>query len=136
MNEKDHSTSSQSGQLFPDGNQPLQSVPPLPPGYFPPNQQGQPAPLPSGYFPPNQPSNIMPQQRHEVPRCMSCGTITQWNVEPLFLLRHFIIGGLLLLFFGSGLLYFLIVAIIRSSSKSRSKICPNCGARNLWTFIY
>ena len=195
MDEKYYSTPSPSEQLFPNGNQPLPSVPsnqlgqsgpytsgpfppnqpapyppapfspnpaapyppnqpgPLPPGSFPPNQlapyppapfpPNQPAPYPpgpfpppAGYFPPNQQGNMMLQQRRALPRCMSCGTITQWNVEPLLLPRHIIIGGLLLFFFGGGLLYFLVVIIMRSNPDNRAKICPNCGARNLWTFIY
>jgi hypothetical protein len=78
----------------------------------------------------------MPQQRHPVPKCLNCGAITQWTVEPILLARHIIIFLILLLFFGAGLIYLLIVLVIRSGSNARSKICPNCGAHNLWTFLY
>jgi hypothetical protein len=94
---------------------------------------------------PNQQPGVMPgqvvmvgtgQQRHPVPRCLSCGTVTPWRLEPILLARHIIIFVILLFFFGAGLLYLLLVLIIRSGSNARAKICPRCGARNLWTFIY
>jgi hypothetical protein len=96
-------------------------------------QPNQPLSSPQGYYPQNQ---MMSQLGSRVPKCLSCGTVTQWNVEPIFLPRHFVVGGLLFFFFGGGLVYLLLVAIIRSGSKYRAKICPVCKARNLWSFIY
>jgi len=77
-----------------------------------------------------------PQMRHSIPKCLSCGAITQWKLEPILLAHHIIIFLVLLLFFGAGLIYLIIVLCFRASSNNRSKICPVCGAQNLWTFIY
>lgn len=76
------------------------------------------------------------EARHDTPRCLSCGTITSWRVEPLFLPRHWAIGCLFLVFFGGGLIYLLVVGLMRAGTGSRAKICPHCGARNMWTFMY
>ena len=121
-----------SGQLSMAGNQPPQGWTSTAQVSMPAQQPEQPY-YQAGLAP--QMANL-PQQRHDVPKCLNCGTIIQWRVEPILLARHIIIFLVLLLFFGAGLLYLLIVLIIRSGSNARSKICPHCGARNLWTFIY
>lgn len=76
------------------------------------------------------------EQAHSVPRCQSCGYVGQWQVEPLLLTHHIVIFVVLLLAFGGGLIYLLIVLLIRSSESNRAKICPSCGARNMFTFMY
>ena len=76
------------------------------------------------------------ESRHNVPRCQSCGYVGQWQVEPLLLTHHIIIALLLLIFFGGGLIYLLIVVVMRSSEANRAKICPNCGSRNMFSFLY
>jgi hypothetical protein len=76
------------------------------------------------------------ETRHNVPRCQSCGYVGEWREDPLLLPHHIIITLLLLIVFGGGLIYLLIIVIMRSSSGSRGKICPNCGARNMFTFLY
>ena len=76
-------------------------------------------------------------QTHPVPKCTCCGYIGNWKVEPLFRPMDWvigIIGGIITC--GFGLTYFLVVGLIRSNKDRRDKICPNCNARNLWTFIY
>jgi hypothetical protein len=123
----------QGAAQFPTGmNQPPQGWAPIAQTNMPQQQPGQPNPYLGQAI---QTSNT-PEQRHEVPKCLSCGTITPWKVEPILLPRHIIIFLILLLFFGTGLIYLIIILIIRSGSNSRSKICPHCGARNLWTFLY
>ncbi len=79
-------------------------------------------------------SQLGQEQKHTTPKCLGCGAVTEWQEEPLLLARHWIIGAVLLIFFGAGLIYLPIVAIIRSGR--RAKICPKCGARNMWTFVY
>lgn len=77
-----------------------------------------------------------PAERHDVPKCLHCGAINPWKVEPMLIARHWLVTLGLLLFFGAGLVYLLIVIIIRSNPNTRAKICPSCGARNMWTFQY
>ncbi|MEI7813979.1 MAG: FHA domain-containing protein [Coriobacteriia bacterium] len=75
------------------------------------------------------------EARHNTPRCQACGYVGAWNEEPLLLPHHIIITLILLFAFLGGLLYLLIILVIRSSSP-RAKICPNCGSRNMFTFLY
>src|ERR1035437_10286484 len=80
---------------------------------------------------------VPPQEyQHQVPRCLSCGWIGPWKTEPILLPRHIVVFLLLLLVFGAGFVYLLVVIIMRSSARGRPKICPNCGARNMHTFMY
>jgi hypothetical protein len=82
---------------------------------------------------------IVPQQhgtQHMIPKCLRCGTVTPWRAEPIMLAHHWVIFLILLLVFGAGLIYLLVVLLIRSNEANRAKICPYCAARNLWTFIY
>lgn len=74
--------------------------------------------------------------QHEVPRCQSCGYTGKWKVESILRPIDWVLGILLLFAFGSGLIYFLVVFLIRCNKNRRDKICPECKARNLWTFIY
>ncbi len=75
-------------------------------------------------------------ERHSIPRCLNCGRITRWQVEPLLLPIHIGIALVLLLAFGGGLIYIILVALIRADPANRGKICPRCGAKNMWTFVY
>jgi len=68
--------------------------------------------------------------------CLNCGKITDWRVESLLMPRHIVVGLLLLLVYLSGLLYWIAVCINRADEKNRNKICPACGAKNMWSFIY
>ena len=77
-----------------------------------------------------------PESRHPIPRCTSCGTVTQWTPEPLLLPIHWLIGGIFLLAAGGGLVYLLVTLIYRSNPDRRGKICPHCKARNMFTFVY
>ncbi len=74
--------------------------------------------------------------RHAVPKCLCCGAITEWKIEPVFLPRHWVIFIILLCSAGAGLIYLPLIYVIRSNPNSRAKICPACGARNMWTFQY
>jgi hypothetical protein len=62
--------------------------------------------------------------------------VTQWKVEKLFLPRHVTIGLLLLVAGGSGVIYFAIIGLSRSGKNNRDKICPQCGTKNSWSFVY
>lgn len=76
-------------------------------------------------------------QTHSVPKCTCCGYVGNWKLEPVFRPMDWaigIIGGIIT--FGFGFVYLLVVGLIRSNKNRRDKICPNCKARNLWTFIY
>lgn len=76
------------------------------------------------------------EQRHSVPKCQACGWVGPWQAEPLLMTHHIVIFLVLLLAFGGGLIYLVIVLIIRSNESSRGKVCPNCGAKNMHTFVY
>jgi len=41
-----------------------------------------------------------------------------------------------LFLWGGGLIYLIVVLIIRSNAVRRPKLCANCGARNMFTFQY
>lgn len=83
----------------------------------------------------NQPlAHYTPQ--NTLPKCLSCGAVTPWEVEPLVRPIDWIITAVLFFFFGSGLVYLLIVIAVRSNANNRAKICPHCRAQNLWTFQY
>lgn len=71
-----------------------------------------------------------------VPKCLSCGYIGIWTVEALLLPRHLIIAAIFLFFWGGGLIYIIVTAVMRSNENSRAKICPRCAARNMWTFDF
>ncbi|MCF2683524.1 FHA domain-containing protein [Faecalicatena contorta] len=73
---------------------------------------------------------------HPVPKCTHCGYVGAWKVESLLLPHHIIIFLLFLFFWGAGFIYLIIVIIIRLNKDRRAKICPQCKARNLWTFNY
>lgn len=73
---------------------------------------------------------------HSQPRCQSCGYVGPFQVEPLLLTHHIVIFVVLLLAFGGGLVYLLVILLMRSSESNRAKICPSCGSRNMFTFVY
>jgi hypothetical protein len=74
--------------------------------------------------------------RHQVPKRLSCGAITPWKLDPILNTNHIVVGLLLMLLFCSGLFYFITLLLLRSNSNTRAKVCPRCGARNMWTFQY
>ncbi len=70
------------------------------------------------------------------PRCTHCGYVGNWKLGPLLRPIDFIIGIAFLLFgILPGLIYMGVVAVIRYNPDRREKICPQCKAQNLWTFI-
>jgi hypothetical protein len=73
---------------------------------------------------------------HNTPKCLNCGNIAPWKVEPMFRLIDWVIFGILLGAFGSGFIYLLIVWISRINPANRTKICSLCGAKNMFTFLY
>lgn len=75
---------------------------------------------------------------HDVPKCTCCGHVGPWKLGPILRGIDWVIG-IALMFLGvvPGFVYLGVVATIRASSKDkREKICPNCHAKNLFTFIY
>ena len=74
-------------------------------------------------------------QYHDVPKCRKCGYIGEFEREKLFRKMDWIIG-LLTIWFGFGLLYFIIVAIIRSDKNKRATVCPHCGEVGSATDVY
>jgi hypothetical protein len=71
-----------------------------------------------------------------VPRCLSCGAIAPWKVDGILRPMDWAIGLLFLIVWGGGLVYLIVVALIRSNPNNRAKICTRCGARNMFTFQY
>lgn len=80
--------------------------------------------------------NGMSEYPHSVPKCQVCGRVGPWQAEPVLLTHHIVIFLLLTLVFGVGLIYLVIVLIVRSDEAARDKICPNCGSKNMHTFVY
>lgn len=77
------------------------------------------------------------ETKHDVPKCTRCGYVGNWKLDSL--LRPVdIVLGILFLFLGviPGLVYLGVVMAVRSNKDRRAKICPQCKARNLWTFLY
>lgn len=72
---------------------------------------------------------------HNVPKCKKCGYVGEPEVEPLFRTKDWIIGLILLLFCGLGVIYFIIVGIMRSDKKKREK-CPQCGSVDTMRDMY
>jgi hypothetical protein len=106
----------------------------------PPNEYTDPEAAEPGTFPatervlpPTQPGQ---QYQHSVPMCLSCGTVTPWQVGPLYQPINLIIGLVFLIAWGGGLIYLLVVGIRRSDPNNREKVCPFCKAKNMWTFVY
>lgn len=58
--------------------------------------------------------------------CPHCGYEGKLNSGPLLRVMDWLIG-LLTIWFGFGVLYFIIILIIRSDESKREKICPRCG---------
>lgn len=77
-----------------------------------------------------------PPGQHPVPKCLRCGAIGQWHIEPILLGIHWIIGGIFLLAAGGGLVYLLVSFIYRSNPDRRAKICAHCKSRGMFTFVY
>ncbi len=76
-------------------------------------------------------------QRHSVPKCTCCGYVGEWKPAPILRPLDYILG-IVFMFLGiaPGIIYLVVVAANRSKPENREKICPNCNAKNLWTFIY
>ena len=75
--------------------------------------------------------------QHKTPRCNSCGNIGEWKVGPLLRPIDLVIGVVLLLFgVFPGIVYLGVVAAVRSNVDRREKICPKCGAKNMFSFLY
>ncbi len=73
---------------------------------------------------------------NQTPKCTHCGYVGNWTIGPILRPIDFVIG-IVFLFLGifPGLIYLGVVAAIRMNPDRREKICPNCKAQNLWTFI-
>lgn len=94
----------------------------------------------STLFPSETPAQSIsnPQQgaRHDIPKCLSCGAITPWKLDPIINTHHIIVSLVLMLLFCSGIAYFITIFLMRSNPNMRAKVCPRCGARNMWSFQY
>lgn len=62
---------------------------------------------------------------HDVPKCRKCGYIGEFKREKMFRTIDWVIG-LATIWFGFGIIYFIIIAILRHDKKNRNTICPNC----------
>lgn len=75
-------------------------------------------------------------RRHHVPKCTCCGYVGEWKVASLVRPIDIVIFLLFFLFWGAGFIYLIVVILIRLNPDRRAKICPQCKAKNLWTFYY
>lgn len=77
--------------------------------------------------------------QRSVPRCTACGYVGEWKVGPLFRPIDLIVGIVpMVTVVGAawGIPYLAVTGLIRSNKDRREKICPQCNAKNMWTFIY
>ncbi len=75
--------------------------------------------------------------QHNVPKCLACGHVGEWKMEPIFRPLDWIIGIIFMIFgIFSGIVYLAVVGLIRSNKNNRAKICPACKGRNMFTFMY
>ena len=85
-------------------------------------------------------SNGQAQTKHDVPKCNCCGYIGPWKEDPVFRPVDYIVTIILLLLgFVPGIAYAGVVLAIRSGKHGdayRTKHCTNCGAKNMFTFLY
>ncbi len=70
--------------------------------------------------------NNLGLQHHDIPKCRKCGYIGEFKREKMFRTIDWIIG-FATIWFGFGVIYFIIMAIIRYDEKNRKTICPHCG---------
>ncbi len=70
-----------------------------------------------------------------VPKCKKCGYIGEFEHGKLFRPMDWAIG-LLTFWFGFGIIYFIVMAIIRSDEDKRETICPQCKAKKSSTNFY
>ncbi len=84
--------------------------------------------------------NNQQQTTHNVPKCNCCGHIGPWKEDPVFRPVDWILTIVfLLLGIFPGIAYAVVVLAIRSGKHGdgyRNKRCTNCGAKNMFTFIY
>lgn len=74
---------------------------------------------------------------HAVPKCTCCGAVGQTKPGPLLRSSDWL--WLILLFiFGmvGGFVYLIFILMIRGNPKKREQICTNCGAKNMFTYLY
>lgn len=63
---------------------------------------------------------------HNIPKCRKCGYVGEFKRENLFRTMDLAIG-FATIWFGFGIIYFIVVAILRYDKKNRKTICPHCG---------
>lgn len=62
-----------------------------------------------------------------IQKCPHCGYEGKMKPGPILRKKDWLIGALTF-FFGFGIIYLIIMAIVRMDESSREKTCPNCGA--------
>lgn len=76
------------------------------------------------------------QQTHQVPKCTCCGYTGEMKAGPLLTTNDWIWFFMLLFLAGAGFIFLAYRVITRSDPKKREKICPNCGSKNMITYVY
>lgn len=74
-------------------------------------------------------------QFHTVPKCRKCGYVGEFKREKMFRTIDWVIG-LATFWFGFGIIYFIVMAIIRHDEKNRETICPQCGEKDSAVDVY
>ena len=75
-------------------------------------------------------------QTHTVPKCTRCGHVGAMKPGPLFRKNDIIWMLLLFITAFGGFVYLAYILITRGNPKRREKICPHCGAKNMYTYLY
>ncbi len=83
----------------------------------------------------NQPGNELNKQYHDVPKCRKCGYVGEFQRGKMFRTMDWVIG-LATIWFGFGIIYFIIIAVMRHDEKNRETICPHCGEKNSAMDVY
>ena len=88
----------------------------------------------------NQQPEYQPQTgptKHDVPKCTCCGHVGPWKVRSLFTPMEIILAIVFLcLGVVPGIIYIFVHISSYGNKNNRAKICTNCKAKNMFTFLY
>lgn len=75
-------------------------------------------------------------QSHPTPKCTCCGHVGEMKAGPILTTSDWLWFFMLLFLAGAGFIFLAFRLITRADPKKREKICPNCGAKNMYTYVY
>ena len=78
----------------------------------------------------------MGMQTHTVPKCTCCGHVGEMKPGPILTKSDWLWFFMLLFLAGAGFIFLGFRLLTRADPKKREKICPNCGSKNMFTYVY